>query len=148
MPIVFFTMPPFVRHKPVAVDPKDLGGEDVAFLARDFGVTPAGDWATVREEAAVRQSVLREIPPPPGSFPRRPEWGAGLSSLLFKGNTKDVRDLAVSQTRARLAANSRIVKINEVSAAEVDGGFAMTVRVDGAGGPVEVTPVIKPPGVA
>ncbi len=121
-----------------AVDPRDLGGEDISLADGTLGVTPHGDWTSLTGVDAARQSVVRELPASPGSFAQRPEWGGGLSGLLFKGATSSVRDQAVSKARARLKANPRIRRVLEVSATLPQTGVKMTVRADSVGGPLDL----------
>lgn len=122
-------------------------GEDIALRAGEMFETKNGDIATVTGVQAARQSVNRELPANPGSFPRRPQWGGGLSGMLMKGATSSVRDRIVSRAKARLLANPRIVKVHEVSAQVIDGGIRLTVRADALGGFIDEQLVIKPPGV-
>lgn len=136
------------------IEPSDLElvGEDISMLHGDMTETDNGDIAVVTGLQAAQQSVTREMIANPGSFPRRPEWGAGLSGLLFKGVVSSTKDRAQSRARARIHANPRIVKIHEVSASMEDrsvqtSGLKLTVRCDAFGGPIDQTTVIKPPGV-
>ena len=130
------------------VEPSDLElvGEDISLTNGEMTVTDHGDIAVVTSLKAAQQSVIREVIANPGSFPRRPEWGAGLSGLLFKGVTSSTRDRAQSRARARILKNPRIVRVNEVSTSIQDSGLKLTVRCDAFGGPVQVTTLIKPPG--
>lgn len=131
------------------VEPSDLElvGEDISLTNGEMTETDHGDIAVVTGVAAARQSIVREMIANPGSFPRRPEWGAGLTGLLFKGVTSNVRDRAASRARARVLANPRIARVQEVSTSIKDSGLALTVRCDSFGGPVHDTTIIKPPGV-
>lgn len=131
------------------VEPSDLElvGEDISLTNGQMEETDNGDIAVVTGMRAAQQSVIREMVHNPGSFPRRPEWGAGLSGLLFKGMTSSTKDRAQSRARARLLVNPRIVKVNEVVAANDDNGLKLTVRCDAFGGPIKTTTLIKPPGV-
>lgn len=134
-------------------DDPEIEGEDIALNGGFFTETPHGDLAVVVREAAAKQSVIREMPANPGTFARRPQWGGGLSGLIFKGMTPNTRERAVSRARARLLANPRIARVNEVSTTvEVrDDGRAdlrLHVRADAVGGPVDLITVIKPPGVS
>lgn len=148
MPLIIFTMPIELRVHPPLVDEKDFSGEDVSMLGGELGETPGGDWAVVRDRDAARQSIIRELPSPPGSLPSRPEWGGGLNALVMKPASQANRDLARSQSQARLDANPRILKTNEVSVAKfAGGGIVVTVRADAKGGPIEAQTLIKPPGV-
>lgn len=131
------------------VEPTDLElvGEDISLTNGEMSETDHGDIAVVTGLQAAKQSVVREMVANPGSFPRRPEWGAGLSGLLFKGLTSSTKDRAQSRARARLLVNPRIVKVSQVSATTEDTGLKLTVRCDAFGGPIDPTMVIKPPGV-
>lgn len=131
------------------VEPTDLElvGEDISLVNGEMTETDHGDIAVVTGLKAAQQSVIRECVANPGSFPRRPNWGAGLSGLLFKGLTSSTRDRAQSRARARILANPRIVKVHEVSTSVEDKGLKLTVRCDAFGGPVQLTTVVKPPGV-
>ncbi len=126
-----------------AVDPMDLGGEDIALINGELVVTPAGDWATVRGIDAARQSVLRELPASPGVFIRRPQWGGGLAGRLFKGATSAVKDESISTVKTRLRANPRITNVREVSGSIPETGLKITIRVDALGGPLNIDQVIK-----
>jgi hypothetical protein len=122
-----------------AVDPRDLGGEDISLLGGTLNVSPAGDWITVRGVDAARQSVFREFPANPGSFVRRENWGVGLSGKLFKGATQSMKGDAISRAKTRLRANPRITKVREVSGSLPETGLQMTIRVDAVGGPIDIT---------
>lgn len=131
-----------------AVDPSDLVGEDISLAGGDFSETGSGDLAVVTKLAAARQSIFRELPATPGSFPRRPAWGGGLNAMLFKNNDPTNRSAAVSRCRARLAANPRLTKISNVSAdTQPDGQFHMNISVTAAGGQsLDDTIVFTPTG--
>lgn len=125
-----------------------LDGEDVLLHAGEMMETKNGDIATVTGAQAARQSVVRELPANPGSLPRRPDWGGGLQGLVFKGATSATRDRMVSRARARLLANPRIVKVNEVSTTILENGQTrLTVRADTISGFIDEQIVVKPPGV-
>jgi phage baseplate assembly protein W len=125
----------------------ELNGEDISLRGGVMSENANRDIATVTGVAAARQSVLRELPANPGSFPRRPDWGGGLSGLLFKGATQSTRDRIVSRARSRLLVNPRIFKTHEVSTTVEDGGVQLTVRADALGGFIDEQTLIKPPGV-
>lgn len=135
---LLFTIPFETLPTVAAVDPLELGGEDISLVGGSLGVTSSGDWVTVRGIDAAKQSVVREFPANPGSFVHRQEWGVGLSGLLFKGATSSTRDLAVSRGRARLHANLRITKVREVSATLPQTGIKMTIRADAVDGPLNI----------
>lgn len=139
--------PVLVPIPPKEPDDLELVGEDISLLEGIMHEGTNGDLAVVTGVHAARQSVIREMVASPGSFPRRTEWGAGLSGLLFKGASVSVRDRAVSRARARLLANPRIVKVNEVSTTIEERGLKLTIRCDAVGGTIEENTVIKPPGV-
>lgn len=132
-----------------AVEPSDLElvGEDISLTNGQMSETDHGDVAVVTGLQAARQSVIREMIASPGSFPRRPEWGAGLSGLLYKGVTSSTKDRSVSRARTRLLLNPRVARVHEVRASTEDNGLKLTVRCDAFGGPIHDTVVIKPPGV-
>lgn len=141
----------------VSIDPRisanesdniQLNGEDICLRGGQMSENANRDIATVVGVDAAKQSVLRELPVNPGSFPRRPEWGGGLSGLLHKGATQVVRDRMQSRALTRLLANPRIVKTHEVSTTVNDDGLTLTVRCDALGGFIEETTLIKPPGVS
>ena len=131
------------------VEPSDLElvGEDISLVRGEMTETDYGDIAVVTGLQAAQQSLTREMVANPGSFPRRPQWGAGLSGLLFKGVVSSTRDRATSRARARALANPRIQKVHEVSTTIESGGLKLTVRCDAFGGPIKQTILIKPPGV-
>ncbi len=135
---LLFTLPQDTLPTVAAVDPLDLGGEDIALTNGTLGVTPHGDWTTVRGVDAARQSVIRELPANPNSFTHRSEWGGGLSGLMFKGATSSTRDQAISRATARLKANPRIIRIQEISAKLPETGIQLIVRADAVGGPLGV----------
>lgn len=127
-----------VPQDPITVapaDPTNLGGEDIAL---PLDVTPAGDWVIVTGRDAGRQSILREFGANPKTFVRRPEWGVGLTGLLFKGATAQTRDQAISQSRARLNANPRVRRTLEVSGRLPSTGLALTIRVDTVDGRIDL----------
>lgn len=133
---------------PPSVEPEDidLHGEDISLVGGEMTETNHGDIAVVTGLEAAKQSVIREMQANPGSFPRRPEWGAGLSGMLFKGATTSVRDRVVSRARARLHRNPRIAIVHEVSTSLETGGVKLSVRCDAVGGPIHPTTIIKPSG--
>ena len=132
----------------------EIVGEDIFLGPIDDGegydlrVTDNGDFATVVGPQLARQSIIRELINNPGSFPRRPTWGAGLSGLLFKGATRSVRDRLVVRARANMLANPRVRQVLEVSTTVGDNGASLFVRVDTIHGSVEDRIIIRPPGVA
>lgn len=130
-----------------AEDPDEIAGEDIYLRGGEFAETASGDLATVRGVECAKQSVIRELTTNQGSFPRRQEWGAGLSGLLFKGNSVATRDRVVSRAKTRVQANPRITRTHEVSATAIDQGVRLYVRADAVGGPLEVESIVKPPGV-
>lgn len=145
-----------VGYPPLAPEPVDTGrpsvdlatiaGADIALVGGDFATTQSGDWALVEGVQCAEQSVVREAIAIPGSFPRRPQWGGGLSGLLFKGQTKATRDEAVARTRACTLRNPRIKKVNEVTTTPlVDGsGFAVSIDADAVDGRVTPQIPVKP----
>lgn len=133
MPLLYL-VPQATVATVAAVDPADLGGEDISLAGGTLGVTPHGDWITVRGADATRQSIVREFPATPNSFVHRSEWGVGLNALLFKSTTSSTRDQAITNAKRRLAANPRVKKTREVSATMPSRGLAMTIRVDAVGG--------------
>jgi phage baseplate assembly protein W len=124
----------------------ELVGEDISLLNGEMTETDNGDITVVTGRLAALQSATRETINNPGSFPRRPEWGAGVQGLLFKGMTSNTRDRAVSRTRARLLVNPRIVKVNSVQAFVSEGKFKVAFDCDSFSGPVRDTVIVKPPG--
>lgn len=131
-----------------SADDLEIAGEDISLERGDFSETANGDIATVRGASCARQSVVREALANPGSFPRRQDWGGGLSAMLFKNNTTNSRDRAASRVKARVQVNPRIVKIHEIYVESIDNdGIRLHVRADSVGGPVQSSTVIKPPGV-
>lgn len=125
----------------------NIGGEDISLDGGDMSENASRDIATVSGVACARQSIIRELPANPGSLPRRPQWGGGLSGMLLKNNTEANRDRAVSRSRDRLQANPRVTKINEISATAESTGIRINIRADVVGGPLSTTFVVKPPGV-
>lgn len=122
-------------------------GEDISLVGGDYSITPAGDLSAVIGKDAARQSILRELPAPQGALARRPEWGEGLSGLLFKGASQTSRERAESRSRARLLANPRVTRVNSVAAGLTESGISLSVDVDTVGGRLEARVQIKPPGV-
>lgn len=131
------------------VEPTDLElvGEDISLVNGQMTETDHGDIAVVTGVNAAKQSIIREVSANPGSFPRRPQWGAGLSGLIFKGVTSSTRDRAQSRARARILVNPRVAKVHEVSTSVGEKGLKLNIRCDAFGGPITDTIVIKPPGV-
>lgn len=126
----------------------DIGGEDISLVGGDMTETPSGDLGTVVGPAAARQSIVRELPANPNSFPRRPSWGGGLSGLLFKGASVANRERAESRARARCLANPRVTRVNSVtSVIESTSGIRVDVDVSTPGGRISASAVVKPPGV-
>lgn len=143
-----FTLSIDDRIAAAELDRRDLLSEDISLRGGVMSENANGDIACVTGVASSKQSVIRELPANPGSFPRRPNWGGGLAGMLFKGATPATRDRIVSRARARLAENPRILKTHQVSTEVSEDGFLLlTVQCDSLGGFVEDTTVIKPPGV-
>ena len=145
MPFVFSVT--LVKSKKRRGSEDILDGEDVLLNGGEMLETRNGDLAVVTGTLAARQSVIRELPANPGSLPRRPDWGGGLQGMLMKGATSATRDRMTSRARARLLANQRIVKVNEISTTVIDGGTRLNVRADTIGGFIDEQVVVKPPGV-
>jgi len=142
-----FTLTTDDRVAAAELDRIELNSEDISLRGGEMSENANGDIACVTGVACAKQSVIRELPANPGSFPRRPEWGGGLSGMLFKGATQAVRDRIQSRARTRLLANRRIFKVHEVITTIEDGFLQLIVRCDSLGGYIEETATIKPPGV-
>lgn len=127
----------------------DIAGEDISLEGGDFTETASGDLATLTGVQCAKQSAVRETLNNPGSFARRPQWGAGVAGLIMKSSTSAVRDRIVSRTKARLLVNPRITKVHEVSATydEEADATRITLRCDAVGGRLDATVLVKPPGV-
>lgn len=130
----------------------DIAGEDISLIGGDFGETDSGDLATVTGRDCARQSVFRELPANPGSFPQRQEWGGGLNATLFKSATPTTRDQALARCRVQLDKNPRITRVNDIHWDDLtsDGDPNTTVYVvnaDSVGGPITAEVVVRPPGV-
>jgi len=133
---------------PPTLTTQQVAGEDIRLRNGSADVGPHGDLATVRGTDAASQSVVREAGANPGSLVRRPEWGCGLPGQVLQGNTPSTRAAAVAAVRARLAANPRIAGIQEVSAADGDDGYVLTVRASTAeGNPLAMDVQVTPRGV-
>lgn len=126
----------------------EVDGEDISVRGGQFTESVKGDLLTVTKDALVRQSIHREIPANPGSFARRPEWGGGLSGMLFRGASIAVRDQIQAQAKTRLLANPRVKQVQEVSTTLVDGKLRLAIRCASIFGNVDETIVVKPPGVS
>lgn len=124
-----------------------LAGEDISLQGGDMSETSFNDIATVVGVDAARQSVIRELPANPGSFARRPLWGAGLAATVFKASTVALRDRMQARIKERLLANPRVISVREATVAATSTGTEVTVRVDVVGGRIDETLVVKPPGV-
>ena len=135
------------RALPVTLDDIEVEAEDICCLVEGITVNDHGDLAVVRREKAAYQSVVREGVANPGSFPRRPSWGAGLPGLLFKGATSGTRDRMISRMKSRMFENPRLVKVHEVAVTNEEDGARIQVRADSISGLVDVQYVVKPPGV-
>lgn len=107
-----------------------LDGEDISLEAGRMDETPAGDIAVVTGRAAARQSVIRELPASPGSLPRRPSWGAGLSSGVHKPVTRAEMARMTTAVRSRLDANPRISRTREVDVSRTEDGTVVSFRAD------------------
>lgn len=123
-------------------------GEDVKIFGGQMFETDYGDLAVTVGVETTAQSIERELPANPGTFTRRPEWGGGLNGMVFKGATISNRDRIQTRSLARLHANQRVLKIDEVSTTVEDDGLTLTVRVESLSGRVEDSILIKPPGVS
>lgn len=142
-----FTISIDERIKPPDATVTDIAGEDISLERGDFNVTANGDIGTITGVKCARQSAVREVIANPGSFPRRAQWGGGLTGMLFKGNSVANRDRIQSRAKARLQVNPRLTKVHEVSVTATDDGTRLYIRADAVGGPLESVTVIKPPGV-
>jgi phage baseplate assembly protein W len=146
MPIEF-TVTVDDRVAPAQLGQRDsIDGEDI-YLQGDMLENSQNDLLTVVGKNAARQSIIRELPANPGSFARRPEWGAGLSAEVLKSATVAQRDRMISRSKARLHANPRVIATRDVSARAIEDGTELNVRVDVAGGHIDTQLVIKSPGV-
>lgn len=128
----------------------DIAGEDVYLEGGEMTETPYGDLQVVIGVPAARQSVIRELPANPGSFPRRPQWGGGLSAMVLNGNTKTNRDIMQSRARARLLVNPRLQKIDSVQVrqdADDEDNIVVDIAIDTIAGRLDGPIVVKPPGV-
>lgn len=147
-----YSVPQAVRRHPKAIDLRDLSGEDISLRTGDFTITSSGDWTTVDDVNAARQSVEREACATPGEMPRRPEWGMGLKRELMRPLNEDSRNRQISSIRRRLQANRRISKINEINVQNrtdlaTNGNVTVAViKAESAGKPLAVSTVIKPGG--
>lgn len=120
-----------------------LDGEDIMLEGGEMFETDAGDIATVTSVAAARQSVIRELPASPGSSPRRPAWGAGLSSSVNRSVTSSELARLSSRCRARLLVNPRVRRVNGCSATLGEYGAVVEIRVDSLEGSIEERVVIN-----
>lgn len=133
-----------------AVDPRDLNGEDIALRGADFTVTNHGDWLTVTDVLAARQSVEREACAGPGEMPRRPEWGMGLREELLRGSSIDSKNRQATSVRRRLGVNPRISSVKRVSVENradltTTGNVAVvTIEAESAGRSLPITTIVKP----
>lgn len=145
----YFTLTEDVNAQAPQPTPTDFVGEDISLVDGDFSETGNGDLAVVTGAAACRQSVLRELPPSPGHFPRRAELGAGLSALLFRGNTQASRDQAVARARTRLVVNPRVQSVDQVSAStDGNGLMQLDVRVTPIGAQsIDIALPVTPPKI-
>lgn len=148
MPIIYGVPPPPLRH-PRTAPATDLNGEDIALRGADFIETAAGDWGTVADVAAAKQSVEREAGASPGEMPRRPEWGMGIRDELMRGAGKDSRDRQVAAARRRLNANPRITSVRAVDASprpDISGATTVTIIAESNGKPLSIATTVKPRG--
>lgn len=149
MPLVY-SVPQAARVNPKVIDLRDLSGEDISLRTGDLQVSSSGDWTTVNDVTAARQSVEREACAAPGEIPRRPEWGMGLRQELMRGLSSDSKDRQVSSIRRRLQANPRISKINKIDVQNrtdltTNGNVTVvTISAEAAGKPLGVATVVKP----
>ena len=134
----------------VQVNEIELDGVDVYCRGGQMILNANGDLATVFGQGMATQSVERELPANPGDFPRRPDWGGGLSGMIHKGNTQSSRDRMQARARARCIANPLLVKVHEivVSTDEEGRGTRCAVRADSLTGFVDTSFLVKPPGVS
>jgi phage baseplate assembly protein W len=143
-----FTLTVDPRVTPPSITPTDVAGEDISLLGGDYDTTASGDIATISGVNCAKQSAIRETVANPGSFARRPQWGAGVPGLMFKGQTVANRDRIVSRTRGRLLANPRVTRVNNVSTQiNEDGALVLAIDCDVVGGPMSAETVVRPPGV-
>lgn len=143
MPV--YTLPPTPSLRPAPLDATDLAGEDLA-VRRGLEVAANGDWLTVRYEEASIQSVRREHLANPSALARRPEWGVGLPSMLFKSNSRATRDEMITRSRRRLTANPRVAKTLDVKTQALTGvsGTALVVEFVPVGTQKPAVTIIKP----
>ena len=142
----FVVPPPQVNLGIPPADLTNLAGWDISLRGGDFTTTPAGDWEILGGVDCTEQSVVRELLANRNSFPRRPEWGSDLPSLLLKGQTKAVQDKVVSFARGAMLKNPRLRRVNTVRADRIQGkpGLALSMDADAVDGPLKTKIPITP----
>jgi phage baseplate assembly protein W len=110
-----WSMPDLVEPSPpVLTAAQKLLGRDVKFTS-NYELGANGDYLVVEGVAAAKQSMLNEARTTPGELVSVPEYGMGLSALVYLSASRSNRDEAANRVRERLAANPRIERTDEVS---------------------------------
>lgn len=130
-----WSMPDLVEPSPpVLTAAQKLLGRDIKFNA-DYELGANGDYLLVEGAAAAKQSILNEARTSPGELVSVPEYGMGLSALVYRTASRANRDEAANRVRERLAVNPRIERTDEVSVDRDDdrGVTIVTARTVVAG---------------
>jgi phage baseplate assembly protein W len=144
MPIVW-TMPatPAVSP-PLLRSAARLLGRDVRFDS-DYDVGANGDYITVEEVAAAKQSVVNEARTSPGELAAVPDYGMGLAAAVRKAASKAVRDETGNRVRERLRRNQRLSQVVDVAVTtDEDGLLRVDVTANVAGKEQRVSIVQEP----
>lgn len=105
-------------------------------------VTPSGDWKLVQGRECLKQSLIRRFITKKGSWKTKPNYGAGVQSLLRKKMT--------ATTKAQAIANIKEQSLMDVRVASCD--LVEISRLTTAAGAVQrgwrihvvVTPKVEP----
>lgn len=100
----------------------DIAAPDVQLGGANYIVTPAGDWAVVRELEALRQSLIRRTVTDPSEWPTLRNFGVGAQQYVKGRNTPSVRAELEGRIRSQYLADPRVQAVETVLITPLDDG--------------------------
>lgn len=95
----------------------------------DLVTTPAGDFAIVEGDEALRQALIRRVITNPGEYAVLPGYGAGARSYVKERNTRAIRDELVERIRAQAILEPRVERVAEVSVETTEDGEGLKINL-------------------